>query len=86
MPARAALCDLLLARLELQDGNIQAADDLCRAVVEKTVDAQTPILTYQAQFVLGLAREAGGDRESALTRLRNGARRTREPAHAASRR
>ena len=66
VPARAALCDLLLARLELQDGNVQAAGDLCRAVVEKTVDAQTPMLTYQAQFVLGLAREASGDRESAL--------------------
>jgi CHAT domain-containing protein len=75
VPARAALCDLLLARLELQDGHAQAADDLCRAVVEKTADAQTPILTYQAQFVLGLAREAGGDRESAL--------RAFESAHAA---
>jgi tetratricopeptide (TPR) repeat protein len=75
VPARAALCDLLLARLELQDGHIQAADDLCRAVVEKTLDAQAPILTYQAQFVLGLAREAGGDRDSALKAF--------ETAHAA---
>jgi CHAT domain-containing protein len=75
VPARAALCDLLLARLELQDGNIQAADDLCRAVLEKTVDAPSPNLTYQAQFVLGLAREAGGDRESALQAF--------ETAHAA---
>jgi len=66
VPARAALCDLLLARLELQDGNPQAADDLCRAVVEKIVDTQTPILTYQAQFVLGLAREARGDRDGAI--------------------
>jgi CHAT domain-containing protein/tetratricopeptide (TPR) repeat protein len=75
VPARAALCDLLLARLELQDGNTQAADDLCRAVVEKAVDAQTPILTYQANFMLGLAREAGGDHESALKAF--------ETAHAA---
>jgi len=75
VPARAALCDLLLARLELQDGNIQAADDLCRGVIEKMVDAQAPILTYQAQFVLGLAREAGGDRDSALKAF--------ETAHAA---
>jgi len=75
VPARAALCDLLLARLELQDGNAQAADDLCRAILEKTVDAQTPIVTYQAQFVLGLAREAGGDRDGAFTAF--------EAAHAA---
>jgi CHAT domain-containing protein len=66
VPARAALCDLLLARLELQDGNIQAADDLCRAVLDKTVDTQAPILAYQAQFMLGLAREASGDRDGAL--------------------
>jgi CHAT domain-containing protein len=75
VPARAALCDLLLARLELQDGNTQKADALCRAVVENTVDAQTPILTYQAHFMLGLAREAGGDRDSALNAF--------ETAHAA---
>lgn len=65
VPSRAALSDLLLARLELQAGRHEAAGELCRGVVEKTADAQTPILTYQAQFVLGLAREAGGDRDSA---------------------
>jgi tetratricopeptide (TPR) repeat protein len=75
VPAKAALCDLLLARLELQGGNIEAADALCRGVVEKTLDAHTPILTYQAQFVLGLVQEARGHRDSALKAF--------ETAHAA---
>ena len=64
-PARAALCDLLLARLELQAGNLQAAETACHTVFERTAGAETPILTYQAHFVLGLVRE--------------GARRTRTP-------
>jgi CHAT domain-containing protein len=75
VPARAALCDLLLARLELQRGNLQTADDLCRAVADRTLEAQTPILRYQAQYVLGLVREAAGDRNSAFTAF--------ETAHAA---
>lgn len=75
VPTKTALCELLLARLALQDGHIAAADDLCRAVVEKAVDAQTPILIYQAHFLLGLVREAQGDRNGALTAF--------ETAHAA---
>ena len=66
VPARAALCDLLLARLELQAGNLQAAEGACHAVFERTAGAETPILTYQAHFVLGLVREAQGDRDAAL--------------------
>ena len=66
VPARAALCDLLLARLELQAGNLQAAEHACRAVFERTAGAETPILTYQAHFVLGLIREARGERDAAF--------------------
>jgi CHAT domain-containing protein len=65
-PARAALCDLLLARLELQAGNLQAAEEMCRAVSDRTAGAETPILTYQAHFVLGLVREARGERGAAF--------------------
>ena len=62
IPGRAALCELLLARLELQAGNLQAAENACHAVFERTAEAETPILTYQAHFALGLIREAQGDR------------------------
>jgi len=66
VPARAAFCDLLLARLELQAGNLQAAENACRAVFERTAAAATPILTYQSHFVLGLIREAQGNRHAAF--------------------
>ena len=65
-PAKAALCDLLLARLELQAGNLQAAEDACHAASGRSAGAETPILTYQAHFVLGLVREARGERDAAF--------------------
>jgi CHAT domain-containing protein len=66
VPARAALCDLLLARLELQAGNLEAAERACQAVFAGTAGAETPILTYQSHFVLGLIREAQGERAAAF--------------------
>ncbi len=69
MPARAALCDLLLARLELQAGNLQAAERCVpRGRSRGLAGAETPILTYQAHFVLGLIREARGERDARLSR------------------
>jgi CHAT domain-containing protein/Tfp pilus assembly protein PilF len=74
-PARAALCDLLLARLDLQAGNLQQAEETCQAVSARTAGAETPMLTYQAHFVLGLIREAQGERNAAYEAF--------EKAHAA---
>jgi CHAT domain-containing protein len=65
-PARAALCDLLLARLELQAGDLQAAENACHVAFGRTAGAETPILTYQAHFVLGLVREARGELAAAF--------------------
>jgi CHAT domain-containing protein len=58
LPGRAALCELLLARLELDAGDPRAAERGCRAVLESPAAAQSPMLNYQAYFVLGLIREA----------------------------
>jgi tetratricopeptide (TPR) repeat protein len=66
VPGRAAQCDLLLGRLEFHAGNLQAAEHACRAVFERTAAAESPILTYQAHFLLGLIREARGDRDAAF--------------------
>jgi CHAT domain-containing protein len=66
VPARAALCDLLLARLALQDGDLETAERLCHTVVERPAGTETPILSYQAHFVLGLVREARADGDGAL--------------------
>lgn len=69
-PARAGLCELLLARLELHAGDLDAAERACVAAVDRLGDAAPPHLAYQGQLVLGLTREAQGDRESAFAAFR----------------
>jgi tetratricopeptide (TPR) repeat protein len=64
IPGRAALCDLLLARLELEAGDVQASERACNAAFEK-LPAETPNLAYQAHCALGLVHEAQGDRQRA---------------------
>ena len=65
IPGRAALCDLLLARLELQAGDLQASERACSAAFERIAAAETPHVMYQAHAALGLVREAQGDRRRA---------------------
>ena len=65
IPGRAALCELLLARLELQAGDLQASERACSAAFERLAAAETPNLLYQAHSALGLVREAQGDRRRA---------------------
>jgi CHAT domain-containing protein len=65
-PAKAALCDLLLARLQLDAGDLQSAEDACHAIAARNAGAETPILSYQVHFVLGLVHEARGDRAAAF--------------------
>ena len=71
VPVRAAACELLLARLDLQAGRLHAAEEACRAVVEQPAAADAPMLAYQSQFLLGLIREAQGDRNAALDGFRH---------------
>ena len=71
VPARAAACELLVARLDLQGGRLHAAEEACRAVVEQSGASETPMLAYQSQFLLGLIREAQGDRDAALDGFRH---------------
>ena len=65
LPGKAALCELLLARLELDAGDPRAAERACRAAMEKAKATQSPMLNYQAYFVLGLIREAQGEPQAA---------------------
>ena len=64
-PGRAALCELLLARLELEIGDLTVAEQACESAFATVTAAATPNLMYQAHFVSGLIREARGDRASA---------------------
>jgi len=58
VPGRAALCELLIARLELDAGDPRAAEQACVATLQSAEAMQSPILSYQAYFVLGVIREA----------------------------
>ena len=64
-PGKAAMCELLLARLELDAGDPRAAERACGAALQKAESIQSPILSYQAYFVLGLIREAQRDQQGA---------------------
>jgi CHAT domain-containing protein len=64
-PGKAAMCELLLARLELDAGDPRAAERACAAALQKADAIQSPILSYQAYFVLGLIREAQRDPQAA---------------------
>ena len=61
MPGKAVLCDLLLARLNLQAGDLRASERACTVAFKRLAAADTPNLTYQAHAMLGLVREAQGD-------------------------
>jgi CHAT domain-containing protein len=71
VPGQAALCELLLARLELQAGDLDAAERACGDALAKLAGTGAPILSYQAHFVHGLVREARGEREAAYGAFRN---------------
>ena len=65
MPHKAALCELLLARIDLQAGNLTGAERTCEAALARLADSDAPLLIYQAHCVLGLICEARGKRPAA---------------------
>jgi CHAT domain-containing protein len=62
---KAALCQLLLARIHLDTGHGEEAKRVCLAALQKLEHAETPALSCQAYFVLGLIEEALGAPEAA---------------------
>ncbi len=65
LASKAAVCELLLARLHLQAGDPTAAQQRCGAALERLEQAEAPALSYEAHFVLGQVQEALGNREGA---------------------
>src|SRR5262245_48624566 len=65
-PGKAVLCELLLAQLELDAGDPRAAERACRLALGKATAMQSPILIYQAHFVLGSIAEAQHDSQGAF--------------------
>jgi CHAT domain-containing protein len=62
---KAALCQLLLARIHLDAGQGEEARRVCLAALQRLEQAETPALSCQAYFVLGLIEEALGAPEAA---------------------
>src|SRR5215472_4759766 len=59
-PAKAILCELLLARVHLDAGRQERARNICLKAIGRLDQAETPALNYQAYFVLGLIEEEAG--------------------------
>jgi CHAT domain-containing protein/predicted negative regulator of RcsB-dependent stress response len=64
---KAALCQLLLARIHLGAGRTEEALRDCVGAMARLDQAESPALSYQAYFVFGLIQEKLGDSEGART-------------------
>jgi CHAT domain-containing protein len=63
--AKSVLCQLLLARIHLDRGQSAPARQVCMAALDRLQEAETPALSYQAWYVLGVIEEARGAPEDA---------------------
>ena len=57
---KSVLCQLLLARIHLDRGQPAPAKLVCLAALDRLQQAETPALSYQAWYVLGVIEEALG--------------------------
>jgi CHAT domain-containing protein len=57
---KSVLCQLLLARIHLDRGDHPRAKEVCLAALGRLEQAETPALSYQAWYVLGVIEEAAG--------------------------
>jgi CHAT domain-containing protein/tetratricopeptide (TPR) repeat protein len=84
LPAKAILCQLLLARLSLQSRALGAARSDCQTVLTQLEHLEAPVLKYQAHLLMGQIEEAAGnlrpaydcylDAREALEAIRGGLR------------
>jgi CHAT domain-containing protein len=63
--AKAALAELVLARVALRAGDATTAEGWCHAAIERLATTQAPALRFQASFVLGQIAEAMGRADAA---------------------
>ena len=61
LPNKAVLCHLLLARLSLRTGELEAAQAAASRAIERLADLEAPVLHYQAHFLMGQIQQASGD-------------------------
>jgi CHAT domain-containing protein/Tfp pilus assembly protein PilF len=65
LAGKAALCRLLLARVRLRQQRTDEAKALCEDALRRLEQAETPVVRYQAWFVMGLIEEASGAPDAA---------------------
>jgi tetratricopeptide (TPR) repeat protein len=65
LPSKAVLCRLLLARLSLRTGNLQAARADCWHALERLSSLEAPVLRYQSEFLMGEIQQSAGDHREA---------------------
>jgi len=70
LQAKAAICELLLASMQLRAGGLVEARQQCNSALARLREAESPA-SYQAYFVLGQIEEAVGEMELARTAYRN---------------
>lgn len=58
MPSKQVLCRLLLARLSLQAGDLDEANNNCKSALELLANLDAPILSFKAHFLMGQLQEA----------------------------
>lgn len=63
--AKAVLCDLALVELDLRRGRAGAAADRCRGALERVDGTVSPIVAFQAEYLLGDALLADSDHRGA---------------------
>ncbi len=66
VPTKAAMCELLLARIHLELGQHDAARAHCAEALERLRGLETPSLSYRAHFLHGQIEEALGNGPRAL--------------------
>ena len=64
LPAKAALCELLLAAIEIRASDPEEARRYCSSALSRLLHVASPAV-YQAYFMLGQAEEASGNTELA---------------------
>lgn len=71
LTAKAAACELLLARLDLAEGDLSSALRAGRSALERAEKAESPKLSCQVWFLLGQIHEAAGEADAAREAYRN---------------
>ncbi len=66
LPTKSAVCELLLARLCLDEGDLEGAQTVFTSALERLSDYDVPALRSQASFVQGQIEEAAGNFQAAL--------------------